>query len=648
MSKKNEPTLLIIQHSQDKLDELDYFIEAAITTCTDFDIAAVIAAYYNLDIIDYKNKIIPDYHFTNSLIRYYNKTWYVFVQQHHRWITESIESTILNNNISTTIVELFKDKLKEYKNKLKTACESYKDRYERLIKQTETIIKSLKQVGKKKNFIQEIKHLLYHHEFPNVLDTVKHTIGFTNGVFDFEEQKLRDGRPDDFISMSVKYDYIEYDKDHNKQKQLDIYLKQVYPNENIRNYIIDILGVAICCGKIEQFNILWGDSGANGKSTLMQLLQNTFGDYAKTMPVSFFLQKRAASNAAQSELVRLKGARLSISSEPDKDEIFNLGVMKELTGHDMLMARGLYQDPVEFELYAQFFLSCNEFPKIPLSSSNDGGTWRRLKVIPHDAYFYIGEEPPSNIRGKVFVKKDQDIDTKLKTFPKYLMSKIIHNILGKYPALEINIPKEVEYATDEYQKSSDIFKEFLEERTQKTRDSNAKILITKLYVNFQNYMKMTRQSNLNVTRQDLLKKLLQNDFNVSKDNRYVNYIKFKDDFEESDDESDEEPNNNQEIQAEYEIVEDFKRWLKNKFLARVDITKVDDIINRIPTQYIYNEYKKHYNRDISKTESDMIYDIINDYFDTNYQLMKKKAKNKIYADSPIMCICGLKLKEIPS
>ncbi|EKX36251.1 hypothetical protein GUITHDRAFT_145932 [Guillardia theta CCMP2712] len=600
------------------MDELNYFIDASLLQPTDFDIAVLIASYYNLDIIDYKDKAYPDIVMNNTLIKYVgNRIWYVYMDSINRWI-ETTES-ILSNNISTVIVSLYGNRKKHYVAKMRNEKDDLmKERYTKMSAQCDNIITLLKQSGKKDNYIKEVKYLLCDNYFIEKLDTKEHLLGFKNGVYDFEKGVFRKGQPTDYISLSTRYDYIEYNPEDKTQKELERYISQVYADDDVKEYVMNILGMAACCGKMEQFNIFWGDSGANGKSTFMSLLQKAFGDYAKTLPVALFTQKRAASNAACAEVERLKGARLVTTSEPDEDDVFNVGIVKEYTGNDMITARGLYKTPVEFRLMAKFILCCNKFPK------------RRQTT---------GQHQKQN-----FFKKDPNIDKKLEKFPAYLMSLIIHNIQKIYPELEFDVPESVQYNTNQYQKDTDLFRQFLTEEVialdKKDSNKNNKLLISNLYSRFMKWLKSNASISVNVTRQDVKRKLEQNAYVISRDEKYVLYCKMR--MEEESDEEDDEPSNNQTETEDNDIVAVFQHWLKHKFLPVIDITNVDDIHNRIPTQYIYSMFLSEYNKPVSNNEQAMIYDVMCDYFETVHNIIKKNAKNTFRNQA--MCLCGIKMK----
>ena len=239
-----------------------------------------------------------------------------------------------------------------------------------------------------------------------------------------------------------------------------------------RTYVLKFLGTCLQGHVPDEKFYIWTGSGGNGKSLTIKLLLDSLGDYGTIIPVSLLTRKRAASNVASPELAKLKGKRFCVFQEPENDDVIQVGLMKELTGNDKIQARALYGAPVEF--YPQFktLLACNKLPEIP---STDGGTWRRIRVVPFEMSFVdIPLEPHER-------KKDPDLRKNMETWHQAFMS-----ILVKYNELfkqEGNSePSKVTDQTNQYQQKSDFVLEYLTDRLE--YDVTYKILSSDLYDDF--------------------------------------------------------------------------------------------------------------------------------------------------------------------
>ncbi|MDE6666597.1 MAG: DNA primase, partial [Ruminococcus sp.] len=87
----------------------------------------------------------------------------------------------------------------------------------------------------------------------------------------------------------------------------------------------------------------------------------------------------ASTNTANSDIARLKGARLVTSVEPNEGMRLNEGLLKQLTGDDMITARKLYGDEFEFRPEFKLWMATNHKPTI---RGTDLGIWRRIHIIP--------------------------------------------------------------------------------------------------------------------------------------------------------------------------------------------------------------------------------------------------------------------------
>lgn len=85
------------------------------------------------------------------------------------------------------------------------------------------------------------------------------------------------------------------------------------------------------------------------------------------------------STAINSDIARLKGARLVTSVEPNEGVRINEGLLKQLTGDDTVTARKLYGDEFEFKPEFKLWMATNHKPVI---RGTDTGIWRRIHMIP--------------------------------------------------------------------------------------------------------------------------------------------------------------------------------------------------------------------------------------------------------------------------
>ena len=211
---------------------------------------------------------------------------------------------------------------------------------------------------------------------------------------------------------------------------------------------------------LEDFTVV---HNSNGKSKTIDLFEQSFGDYCCKLPITLLTQKRAASNAATSELARTKGKRFACLQEPSEDEKLNVGLMKELTGGDKIQARLIYKEPIEFKPQFKMILTCNTLPNVP---SDDGGTWRRIRVVEFTSKFCDNPDPQKPCE----FKADYELSEKFPVWKEHFMSLLI-TYYKKYIQYGIIEPDEVLECTKEYQKNNDTFLEFFEQEFEKHEGS---------------------------------------------------------------------------------------------------------------------------------------------------------------------------------
>jgi phage/plasmid-associated DNA primase len=187
----------------------------------------------------------------------------------------------------------------------------------------------------------------------------------------------------------------------------------------------------------------------------------TLGDYSSSLSTTTITRKRPDAGAANPDLITIKNRRFIDMAEPDEREQLNTAIIKQLSGGDTLLARGLFKDQEQIRVSGKIFLATNRMPKI---ESMDGGTWRRLKVIPFMAKFLDPGHPQIDPANN-YHEKDYGLDDKLRRWRKAFFSLLVHYYETKYcPSGIRNIPSMVNEYTNEYKTSYDCFQKFLVER----------------------------------------------------------------------------------------------------------------------------------------------------------------------------------------
>lgn len=318
----------------------------------------------------------------------------------------------------------------------------------------DSIISKMENVSFKNNVMSQIVYLFkaYDADFYKSLDENPYLVGFKNGVYDFSRMMFRKGVQSDYVTFSTEYEYIDYDENNEYVKEIYEFLGKIITNKKVREYTLKILGKSLVGIPDERFYLWTGLSGANGKSTLVNFLENTLGDYITSVDVSLLTNKRTGSSNASPDIVRLRGKRIFTFQEPEHNDKLRTGILKQFTGGDTIVARELFKAPVSFKLQGTMIMCCNDLPAV---TSIDGGTWRRIRVVEFKSRFC--DNPVKENEFKI----DPSIKYKIKEWRPYFMSILIH-YYKKFLEEGLVEPDEVKKATAKYKVDNDKFNEFFD------------------------------------------------------------------------------------------------------------------------------------------------------------------------------------------
>lgn len=448
--------------------------------------------------------------------------WYEF--KGHRW-EYVYDAYTLRREISEHFVNDYNKLIAKYCLQSTEQSGSDKEQTQLKISKTSKIVEKLMDITFKDRVMKECKNLFFDPKFEEKLDSNYDLVGFNNGVYDLEGEEFRNGRPDDFVSKTTNNDYNPFNRQNPFADKMFKFFQDILPDPEVRKYFLISLSICVSGYNKEEKLIIATGSGSNGKSLLFNLVQLALGDYYISCPITIITRKRGSSNQASPELLRIKGARCGCFQETDEGEKLNVGIMKEITGNDSFMVRGLFADPIEIKPQIKFFLACNQLPIVP---STDGGTWRRLRVVDFCSKFIDKPEK----KNEYLI--DNTLKQKIKDWVPLFCSYLIELYVTEYKkCTTLEEPPQVKYSTNCYKMENDHYTEYYMIRIKYTGIKKDKISTKAVYDDFKEWYKNSRDSLQTkcVTQTELIK-ILTEKMGETNQNKWCGYIFVQEPIEE--------------------------------------------------------------------------------------------------------------------
>jgi len=196
---------------------------------------------------------------------------------------------------------------------------------------------------------------------PNILNCL-------SGLLDVRTLELYDHTPDypSLIQIPVFYD-PSFDA-----PGISKFLTEILKPEDI-DTILELFGYCLLRELPHQKAFLLVGEGANGKSTLIELLRAFLG---KSNCSSVTLQELEEDKFKKAELF----AKLAnLSSDIPSKGLHHIGTFKMLTGGDKITAEKKFGHPFQFTNFAKLVFSANRPPKI--FNEDTLALWRRFIII---------------------------------------------------------------------------------------------------------------------------------------------------------------------------------------------------------------------------------------------------------------------------
>lgn len=220
-----------------------------------------------------------------------------------------------------------------------------------------------------------------------LLDRDPWLLNCRNGVVDLRDGSLREHRAGDLMTRLVDVDYVPGGEGHGAVEAgvrvWEQVLAQIVPDESVRAFLQRWFGYCLTGWVREQaFVVHWGDGG-NGKSTVLDLMARTMGDYAGVAAPGL-VAGADKSERHPTEIAALKGRRMVTAHESREGVALREDFIKQATGDDRLVARFMREDFFEFSPTHKIQLLTNHKPVI---KGQDGGIWRRVLLVEYGVVF---------------------------------------------------------------------------------------------------------------------------------------------------------------------------------------------------------------------------------------------------------------------
>lgn len=210
------------------------------------------------------------------------------------------------------------------------------------------------------------------------LDRNKFLFNCANGTLDLEHMEFYPARREDLITVSTPTEY-------NPSAKSDAWLNFItsaIPDADLRDWFQRFFGYTLTADTKERFIAFIYGVGGSGKTTGLNAIKETMGDYAKVFSVDMITEntKQKDGNEPDPALAALRSCRLARSSETKRNRRLDEATMKRLVGRDPLTARELHKPP--FEFYPCFKMVIDGNFELAITDTNDVSLRDRIRIIP--------------------------------------------------------------------------------------------------------------------------------------------------------------------------------------------------------------------------------------------------------------------------
>lgn len=223
------------------------------------------------------------------------------------------------------------------------------------------------------------------------LDQNPMTVNLRNGIFDLETLTLCEHDIDELNTRMID---IAYDEHAECPKWIEFLMRIFDGDRDVVEFMQRAVGYTLSGLTSEECLFFAYGSGANGKSLFFSVVDLLLGGttgYAMKAKNDLIMMRRGDPGVPM-DIAELRGRRFVYCDELPDTRRFDESKIKDITSHDKLTGRFLYERSFTFQPTHKLWIYGNHRPTI---TQQDDGIWRRIRLIPFTVTIPESERRPA-------------------------------------------------------------------------------------------------------------------------------------------------------------------------------------------------------------------------------------------------------------
>lgn len=296
------------------------------------------------------------------------------------------------------------------------------------------------------------------------LDSDEHLLCAKNGVIDLRTGRFIEHSRSHLITKQVA---VDYDPDAKCPVFESFLIAIMKERRELVDLLIRALGYSLTGSTKEQkFFMLYGKRGRNGKSTLMDIIQELLGD-----GLCFTIRKKlltdSDNDSAKFSKALLEGKRVVYANETKKNARFDVEFIKDFVGGQRMEAERKGKDGYQFKIRAKLWYAVNNLP----GADFDNSFRDRVVPIPFEQSYYT---PDNDDYRDGDLPPDKDLPKKLLGELPGILALLVKGCLRWQEMGELGEPGQVKALKAEYQAQNDSVSDWLQDRCLLVGDGRTK------------------------------------------------------------------------------------------------------------------------------------------------------------------------------